>query len=297
MKSIIAFGCCALLSITVAAQQHKEMLREKVSFEKQLTGATTLIVSNVSGSITIVGYEGKEVLVEAEKIINAKTEERLQKGIAEVRLGIVNDVDTVVIYAQDGCNRLVRSRDRGYKNWNQYGWAYHSEQDDNQDCNTLYDHRMNFIIKVPKNLNVIASTINNGDVQVSQVNGAVKVHNINGSIKLRDLESQSVATSINGDVDIEYVRHPPGDCRFYSLNGDINANFPEGLAAELTFESFNGDFYTNIEAIESMPLKVVKNNTGNGVRYKINGNRYQVRKGGPYLDFETFNGNVYLKEK
>jgi hypothetical protein len=79
----------------------------------------------------------------------------------------------------------------------------------------------------------------------------------------------------------------------------INALFQKGLAASLAFESFNGNFYTNIDDIETLPVKVVKmDKEGDGVKYKVNGNRYQVGKGGgAFLDFETFNGNVYLKEK
>jgi hypothetical protein len=98
-------------------------------------------------------------------------------------------------------------------------------------------------------------------------------------------------------VDIEYAKNPVNDCRFYSLNGDINAYFQKGLAANFSFESFNGDFYTDIDPLESLPVQVVETKNGEGVKYKVNGTRYKIRTGGPLLDFETFNGNVYLKEK
>ncbi|HEY5919327.1 MAG TPA: hypothetical protein VIU13_18035, partial [Chryseolinea sp.] len=106
------------------------------------------------------------------------------------------------------------------------------------------------------------------------------------------------ASTINGDVDVEYVTNPTKDCRFYSLNGDINAWFQRGLAANMSFESFNGSFYTNIEKLENMPAQVEKKDSEKGIKYKINGNRYKIGSGGnTFLDFETFNGDVYLKEK
>jgi hypothetical protein len=73
--------------------------------------------------------------------------------------------------------------------------------------------------------------------------------------------------------------------------------FQPGLSANMRFESFNGEFFTNLNSIESLPAKVEKASHGEGIRYKINGNRYQIGSGGPLLDFETFNGNVYLKER
>jgi hypothetical protein len=98
-------------------------------------------------------------------------------------------------------------------------------------------------------------------------------------------------------VDVEYTSNPSKDCRFYSLNGDINAFFRKGLAANLSFESFNGEFFTNINGIDQLPAILEKSEKGEGIHYKVNGNLYKIGKGGPLLDFETFNGNVYLKEK
>ncbi len=68
-------------------------------------------------------------------------------------------------------------------------------------------------------------------------------------------------------------------------------------AASVSFESYNGDFYTNVADLESLPVQMEKKETSKGVKYKLKGNRFRVGKGGNVnLDFETFNGDVYLKE-
>ncbi len=71
----------------------------------------------------------------------------------------------------------------------------------------------------------------------------------------------------------------------------------KGLAANLRFESFNGEFYTNIDKLETLPPEIEKNTKDDLIKYKIAGNRYRAGNGGVKMDFETFNGNVYLKEK
>jgi DUF4097 and DUF4098 domain-containing protein YvlB len=124
----------------------------------------------------------------------------------------------------------------------------------------------------------------------------VNADNINGSIRLENLESETDASTINGNLDVTYASNPKNSCRFYSLNGDINASFQRGLAANLSFESFNGSFFTNIEKIQQLPVKLEEEKNKDGIKFKVNGNRYQVGTGGSLLDFETFNGNVYLKE-
>lgn len=155
---------------------------------------------------------------------------------------------------------------------------------------------MNFTLKVPMNINVAASTVNDGDVTLENVKGAVRADNVNGSIRLTNIAGPTYASTINGDVDLDYSKNPTGECRYYSLNGDINANFIKGLAANVAFESFNGSFYTNINQMETLPA-MVKQTKGDGIKYKIGGNQYKVGSGGVLLDFETFNGDAYLKEK
>jgi DUF4097 and DUF4098 domain-containing protein YvlB len=129
------------------------------------------------------------------------------------------------------------------------------------------------------------------------VNGALKVENINGGIKLKNISREASATTINGNVDIEYAKNPNKACRFYTLNGDINAWFQKGLTANMAFKSFNGEFFSNVKSLESLPVELEKEQSQNGTKYKLTGNRFKIGSGGALLDFETFNGNVYLKER
>ena len=213
------------------------------------------------------------------------------------RDGVLDLADTIILYVDGLCGGFGKVKDhnkgnhQAVKNWG-YNW-----KNGCNDCNEEYDYKMDFVIKVPKSLNLAVSTINNGNIKVENVDGAVVAHNINGSIRLQNLKSASDASTINGDVDVEYARNPQQDCRYYSLNGDINAWFQRGLSASMSFESFNGSFYTNIDRLEALPAHVEKKSMEEGIKYKVNGNRYKVGAGGANLDFETFNGDVYLKEK
>jgi hypothetical protein len=231
--------------------------------------------------------------------IFGKTEARLQKGKEELQLGILDRADTLIFYVQEGCNKFGK-RPIGNKNkngWYNNGWGYNWDCKENE-CKPQYDYKLDFTIKVPQGVHVAASTINDGNILIENVKGRVEADNINGSIKLGNLVREANVSTINGDVDIEYTTNPLKDCRFYTLNGDINATFQKGLAASLSFESFNGSFYTNLDNLTKLPAEVVKSSKGEGIKYKVTGNRYNVGSGGAaYLDFETFNGNVYLKEK
>jgi DUF4097 and DUF4098 domain-containing protein YvlB len=297
MKNIIILIVILTPSL-VFGQSSQETIKKELGFEKKSAG-NTVMIANINGSIRILGYEGENVIVEVTKSIHAKTDARLATGKQEIQLGVIDRADTLIFYTQDGCNRFGQStNNKNDRGWQSKGWGYNWNCN-NGNCNNdkIYDYKMDFTVRVPAGVNVILSTINDGDITVEKVTGAVKVDNINGSIRLSDLISQVQAHTINGDVDIDYTVNPKNECRFYTLNGDINANFQKGLGARLSFESFNGDFYTNVTDIRPLPAELEKSSKGDGIRYKVSGNRYQIGDGGVLLDFETFNGNVYLKEK
>jgi hypothetical protein len=300
---------CVLALLTtqwVCAQQFNEKIVKEYTFEKK-SADNTVMIANINGHVNVVGYDGDKVMLEVNRSLTAKTDARLEKAKQEIQLGVVDLADTLIFYVQDGgCNQFGRNVRRNKHNeWDKRGWGYNwcCNQNGNGNCNNgcnkeSYDYRMDFTLKVPAGVHLNVSTINNGNIAVENIRGVVDANNINGSIKLSNLVREAEATTINGDVDIDYTSNPVKDCRFYSLNGDINALFRKGLAASLSFESFNGSFYTNISSIESLPTQVEKSNKGKGIAYKVNASRYKIGNGGAaYLDFETFNGNVYLKEK
>lgn len=285
-----------VISPTAVAQNFNEKINKELFFEKK-GEHNTLIIANLNGNVSVSAYEGDKILVDISKSIQGKTPERLEAGKKEIQPGFIDLADTIVIYTISPCHRFEKSSNKN-QNWQRdVNWGYAWCQNSNDQCHESYTYTVDFTVKVPASCNLVLSTINNGNVVVKDVAGVVKTNNINGSIQLSNLSREAEAHTINGDVDIDYGHNPTKACRFYSLNGDINALFQKGLAANVSFESFQGDFYSNIERIEKLPADVVTNEGAQGVRFKVNNNRYRVGAGGALLDFETFNGNLYLKEK
>ena len=289
MKTNMIILLC--LPLMVNAQTFTDKITLELKFEKVST-SNTLILANINGSMKVQGYDGDKILIEAERTIKAKTDARLEQGKKEMQLQQIDRVDTLIIYVGGGCNHFGYRSNRRHN----HGWSYNWDCDKG-DCNPPYDYTFNFTVKVPSGINVEVSTVNDGNVTVENVKGKVKAENVNGAIHLSALAGQTYASTINGDVDVEYSRNPSQDSRYYSLNGDINALFVKGLAANVSFKSFNGDLYTNVQNLESMPAVIEKKQDKEGTNLKIGGNRFKVGNGGALLDFETFNGDVIVKEK
>ncbi|HEY9047149.1 MAG TPA: hypothetical protein VIN08_14690, partial [Ohtaekwangia sp.] len=251
MKTLLQI-CLLLIAAGLHAQTHTEKISKTFTFEKK-SADNALMIANINGSIKVEGYTGDKILVEVTKSVYAKTEARLEKGKQEIQLGVIDRADSIILYSEGGCSNFGKRTDKRGKNKRDWGYNWNNNC---RNCNEEYDYRLDFVVKVPASIHIDVSTINNGDVSVQGVNGVVLANNINGSIKLTNLVREAEASTINGDVDVEYTLNPKKDCRFYSLNGDINALFQKGLGANLSFESFNGNFYTNIDKLETLPVQV-----------------------------------------
>ena len=248
-------------------------------------------LANVSGDIDVEGYSGDKIILEANKMLDGKNEVDIEKLKKEVVITEVIKGDTLIIYIKGLSNCFCSDEERfGWNNEYRYNFNNWDQE---------FDYNFDFTVKVPENINLNLSTINNGDVDVTNVKGELNVRNVNGAISLMNVSGKTRARTINGDVLIDYSSNPTGNSKYYTLNGDIKANFQKDLNAVLAFKSFNGELFTNINELEYLPIKVEKSEikNGKGVSYQIGGRtEVKIRNGGLYLDFETFNGDVIVKE-
>ncbi len=298
MKPVRLLSCLIFAAFNGHGQVFTETITRELAFEKK-GPANALMILNVNGAVTVEGYNGDKVLVEVKKTIRAKTDARLEEGKQEIQLGIMDRADTLICYVNGSCTPFGRAEGKKRKWKSKFGgWGYNWDNCCGKNCENRYEYTLDFTVRIPSSAHLVASTINRGDVEVKSVSGSVVADNINGGIKLSQISGATNASCINGEVIVDYSGNPPADSRFYSLNGDITANFRKGLGAQLAFKSFNGDLYSSLTDLTSMPVQLEKTDKGGaGTKYRVSGNRYKVRQGGPLLDFETFNGDVIVKEK
>src|SRR5688572_17309940 len=200
MMKNIARVVLMLMPGFLMAQTHTEKISKELAFEKK-SPDNAVIIANINGHIKVEGYDGDKIIVEVSKTIEGKTQARLEKGKQELQLGVIDRADTIILYMQTPCNKFGYYREKN-NDWSSKGWHYNWTNCDN--CQLEYDYTMDFTVKIPSSVHVSVSTVNEGDISVANVKGSVVANNVNGSIKLQNLVREAVATTINGNVDIEY---------------------------------------------------------------------------------------------
>jgi len=270
--------CCAQIS---ALAQHE--VKEHIS--KQFTLSKGVVaVYNVFGSINVEGYAGDKVIMEIDQTISAEDDATLAEGKRDFKLGFDQKADTVLAYVAAPYDSRPHVR---YGDWEDHR---HIE----------YKYELNYTIKVPFNMNLRISTINDGKISVKNVYGSLHVNNVNGSIDIVNAKGATYAHTVNGPVTVNYLSVPTDESSYYTVNGAVKVTYPASLAADLEFKSMNGQFYTDFDNVEVLPGKVTKTlSKGNkGTTYRLNKNSdVRVGAGGKLFKFETLNGNIYIKKQ
>lgn len=280
-KLIILLFTGALIS---CAQSNAQTSKEEIKKEISLVSAAkdvTLEVYNLLGSVNVEGYSGNKILVEINKTIDGKHQSDVDLALKEFELGIDENTNKVVIYTKAP-----------------YDTRPTEKKNNNKGEKRDYSIKLDYVIKVPHDINLRISTINDGNLVTSNVYGNLKINNINGGIVVKNAKNLADLHSINGGIDITYASAPKDGSSYYTINGTISATYPSNLSADLKLKSMNGSFYTDFPEAEVVPQTVVKKtDSGSASTYKLNKDTHlKIGNGDSKLSFETLNGDIYIKK-
>ena len=238
-----------------------------------------LQVDNIFGSIAVTGYDGKDVKLLAHKTIKARTESRIQKAEAEVKLDITEEGNVIDIYV-DG---PFRNQHKNRGSWNDPGYEVH------------YD----FEIKVPLKTNIYLKTATDGDIQVSNIEGEFEVRHANGKIVMHDIVGFGTAATANGDVKVSFAKNPDSDCTFKTVNGDIDVAFLRNLSADFRLKTRFGDAYSDFPiSYLPVPSSATEERKNGKYVYKSNASvGVRIGDGGPEIKMDTLTGDILINKK
>ena len=222
------------------------------------------------GSISVMGYEGSEVLVKV-----TFEEEQEDDEEAEGREGLRRIPSSSAGVTVEEKNNKV-----------EIGTDWSSEE-------------VHLEIQVPFQTSVHLGGVNGDLVQVEGVSGTHELSHTNGEIIAMNMRGSVIANTTNGDVIVELVEiDSDTPMSFSSFNGDVEVTLPVSIAATLHMQSRQGDIYTDFD-VELKPTqpKVTQEHEGGGYRVRMEkAVEGTIGGGGPEIRFKTFNGDIILRK-
>jgi hypothetical protein len=217
-------------------------------------------ISNVNGSIDIVGWDRDEVQISARKITAGPAESLRRVAIS---LDLAPGSISVSTHYPEGSGVEVN---------------------------------VEFRVRVPARVRLASVTTVNGSVAVHDVSGEGSLATVNGNVLLSRAAGMFSARATNGNLTLELLSldggptPQPGSSRrarrsaliAQTINGSVVLALPAGAGAELEARTQNGDFSSDL------PLLAHTSAAGRYIRGRVG-------SGGPLLQLRTVNGSIRLR--
>jgi hypothetical protein len=236
-------------------------------------------VDNVFGSIEVVGGTSDRVELTVQRSLRAESKEAMELARKEVTLDITQKDGALKLYVNGPfrchCDDDCRGR-RGHEG---------------------YVVKMDFLMHVPRDIDTKVKTVNEGRVMVRNVAGAFAVSNVNGDIQMENVAGSGIAHTVNGPVKVTFRENPRENSSFESINGNIELGFVRGLAADFRFKTFNGGVYSDFP-VTALPAHALQEERQDG-KTVFRADRYtgaRVSSGGPEIKIENLNGDIRILE-
>lgn len=270
--------------------------------------------SLLRGSITVKGYDGKDVVVEARVRERALGEEAfalagsteatkvLQKTMKSFQLAQEN-ARLAKWSAGEQEEKTERSHE-GMKLITSAMTGLSVEEDNNTvTVNTQsWKYAVDLTIQVPVSSSLELGAMNDGKVVVENVNGDIEVGCSNGRISLRNVAGSVVAHTVNGDIEVGFTRvSADKPLSFSNMNGDIDITLPADVKASVRMKSQQGNIYSDFDvALKTAPTKVEGAEKTEKGQFRINfdkGIYGTINGGGQELTLTTFNGDIFIRKR
>ncbi|MBN1995981.1 DUF4097 family beta strand repeat protein [candidate division KSB1 bacterium] len=225
----------------------------------------------VNGSITVEGYNGKEVQIEARPRLEKVETESTKNGMRRISF------DATGLEVEEDDNKM----EIDVESWKR---------------------TIDLQVKVPVLCSLKLTCVNNGDITVKNIKGEIEVENINGKVTMTDISGAVTAHSLNKQLNVIMTNvQKDKSMSFSTLNGDIDVTLPASTRANVRIKSENGDIYSDfdMEQIER-PKETIEESKDTGGKYKIKIDRSLILKingGGPEIMFSSFQGDIYIRKQ
>lgn len=240
-----------------------------------------LDIDNVWGSIEVKAIDGDQVQLTVSKTIRAETQAKLDQAKKEVTLDITDQPDHVKLYVNGPFRCDCDGSCNGSHNvhWDDPGYVV----------------RMDFVLQVPRNIDLDLRTVNRGGIEVTGVSGTFAVRNVNGTIDMTDVAGSGMVKTVNGHLKATFREAPKENSSFGTVNGAVDLTFPKTLSADFRFKTFNGGIYTDFP-VTTLPIRGMEEQH-EGSKVVFRADRYtggRIGSGGPEIRIETLNGDIRI---
>jgi hypothetical protein len=258
-----------------------------------------LKVDLLRGGVTVRGYNGNEVIIEAK--VNPMKRVREERG---ERFEEFEEYEEEELYEEEEEMEKKKRKTEGMKKIHSSTTGFEVIEKNNVmsvDVETLHGY-VDLMIQVPFNTSLNLDCMSDGEIKVDQVNGEIEVDNMAGPITLKNISGTVVAHSMGDDITATFTEVKPGKLMAFStMGGHIDITLPQTVKATLKMKTDRGEVYSDFDIrLEQKTEKKEEDARERGGRYRLRLESFlfgTINGGGTEIQMETFSGDIYIRKR
>jgi hypothetical protein len=292
IRQLLILALLLFLAGFFAKAQEPAAERAVVSFSNPAKPGT-LEVGLHGGSITVRGYEGKEVIIEArwrEKLLTRKE--------TEVAVMVEEEKDEEEIARE----KAQAAKAKGMKALQVESTGLIVEEEENV-INVeveLGKRSVDLTIRVPYST-ILKLSNSEGAITVEKVDGEIDVNSSEGPIILTGVAGPILADCSDGEIKAVFSKANPGKPMSLSaMDGDIDITLPADVKASLRIKAEEGKVFTDFDTqLTPSYQKKEEDERKGGGRYRVAFERTSlalINGGGVEIKLNAYEGNIYIRK-
>jgi hypothetical protein len=264
-----------------------------------------VVVELNGGSITVKGYDGKDVIIESrwrEKLVGEEQEGLLEPPEPpeppEPALAPHRHREDEQAKEKDQAEKA-----KGLNPIKVESTGLNIEEEENVihvETESL-KRAADLVIQVPFSTSLRLECHFGGAITVERVDGEIEIENPSGAINLNNVSGPVVADTAEGEIKAVFGKvNPSKPMSFSSMTGDIDITLPFDAKASLKMKSEQGQIYTDFDMkLTPSQQKKEEDERKEGGRYRVSFEKTTlglINGGGVEIQLNTFEGSIYIRK-
>ncbi|TSA40011.1 hypothetical protein D4Q85_00490 [bacterium] len=215
--------------------------RENFLYTRAVSGKSEVFITNVNGTITIIGVDTlSEARISGTKIVKDQSEDAAMQHIVDITVDVQESSSALTIKTLQPSTSQRRT------------------------------YQVNYEVMVPSSWRVTASDVN-GNVDVQNIRNTVTSSVVNGIVNTTEIAGSVNVTVTNGTINAKVYLPENGSCALTLVNGNVLLLAPRTLSASVSASVVLGTV-----SVTNLPI-VYTTNTRTSVVGIVGGGKGTVR--------------------
>lgn len=224
----------------------------------------------------------------------------LEIDLLSARIEVIGEDREDVLFevtVKDGTRKIITPS--GAKTLTGAGYSLEVDEHDNR-VSLDTDWRANKLLVVahiPRRADLEISTVNDGEIIVSNVNGNLQLSNVNGPITARGISGSVIAESVNDTIDVGFTNLDDDNATSLdSINGQLRLSLPGNTGAQLHIDTSKGEITSDFEVeVQQTEPTVERSDRRGGVEIRIESVIVaNINGGGPVIRLTSLHGDIQI---